>query len=330
MPFILAFFITLFGANALADIYGSRASFLLMDTAGMSLSYLSDNVDDAWRRRMENALLANGDTHIYIYTQNEADDVGDVSPKPDWEARLDRLNSIGLRPMLWLMADDSPSLAGRPLSAHMAHNAEMVRRFDDKVDAYIIGLESDEYWDANSVTALVNHLKPLTDKPVGVHLTPGIKPAHYAAAEVIFLQTGFNLNEAEFRQRVAEALALGLPVIVAEYDLQSDSNLSRRYGDIACEMGAIGTGNGRSVTKCGQREQAAKKKPWYQEYEEELVIVGIAMASAYVVYRWDIPLTISATENNYQIGLSKDFEESSVGISYRDDGAVMGTIQLRF
>lgn len=330
MPFLLAFFITLFGANALADIYGSRASFLLMDTAGMSLSYLSDNVDDAWRRRMENALLANGDTHIYIYTQNEADDVGDVSPKPDWEARLDRLNSIGLRPMLWLMADDSPSLAGRPLSAHMAHNAEMVRRFDDKVDAYIIGLESDEYWDANSVTALVNHLKPLTDKPVGVHLTPGIKPAHYAAAEVIFLQTGFNLNEAEFRQRVAEALALGLPVIVAEYDLQSDSNLSRRYGDIACEMGAIGTGNGRSVTKCGQREQAAKKKPWYQEYEEELVIVGIAMASAYVVYRWDIPLTISATENNYQIGLSKDFEESSVGISYRDDGAVMGTIQLRF
>lgn len=330
MPFLLAFFATFFGANALADIYGSRASFLLMDTAGMSLSYLSDNVDDAWRRRMENALLANGDTHIYIYTQNEADDVGDVSPKPDWEARLDRLNSIGLRPMLWLMADDSPSLAGRPLSAHMAHNAEMVRRFDDKVDAYIIGLESDEYWDATSVTALVNHLKPLTDKPVGVHLTPGIKPAHYAAAEVIFLQTGFDLNETQFRQRVAEALALGLPVIVAEYDLQSDSNLSRRYGDIACEMGAIGTGNGRSVTKCGQREQAAKKKPWYQEYETEIVVVGIAMASAYVVYRWDIPLTINATESNYQIGLSKDFEESSVGVSYRDDGAVMGTIQIRF
>lgn len=330
MPFLLAFFATFFGANALADIYGSRASFLLMDTAGMSLSYLSDNVDDAWRRRMENALLANGDTHIYIYTQNEGDDLGNVSPKPNWEARLDRLNNIGLRPMLWLMADDSPSLAGRPLSAHMAHNAEMVRRFDDKVDAYIIGLESDEYWDATSVTALVNHLKPLTDKPVGVHLTPGIKPAHYAAAEVIFLQTGFDLNETQFRQRVAEALALGLPVIVAEYDLQSDSNLSRRYGDIACEMGAIGTGNGRSVTKCGQREQAAKKKPWYQEYETEIVVVGIAMASAYVVYRWDIPLTINATESNYQIGLSKDFEESSVGVSYRDDGAVMGTIQIRF
>jgi len=315
---------------AAADIYGSRASFLLMDSVGMSLSYLSDNVDDNWRRRMENALLANGDTHIYVYTQNEGDDLGDVSPKPDWEARLDRLNNIGLRPMLWLMADDSPSLAGRPLSAHMAHNAEMVRRFDDKVDAYIIGLESDEYWDAASVTAMVNHLKPLTDKPVGVHLTPGIKPAHYAAAEVIFLQTGFDLNEAEFRQRVAEALALGLPVIVAEYDLQSDSNLSRRYGDIACEMGAIGTGNGRSVTKCGQREQAAKKKPWYQEYETELVIAGIATVSAYAVYRWDIPLTINATESNYQIGLTETFESSSVGIAYRDDGAVIASYQFSF
>ena len=300
-----------------------------MGTEGMSLSYLSSNVDDEWRRRMENALLANGDTHIYIYTQNEADDVGDVSPKPDWEARLDRLNSIGLRPMLWLMADDSPSLAGKPLSAHMAHNAEMVRRFDNKVDAYIVGLESDEYWDAASVTAMVNHLKPLTDKPVGVHLTPGIKPAHYAAAEVIFLQTGFNLNEAQFRQRVAEALALGLPVIVAEYDLQSDSNLSRRYGDIACEMGAVGTGNGRSVTECGQRKQVEKKKQWYQKYEKEMVVAGVAMATLYAVTRYDLPLTLQATEDGYEIGTKKQIGNHSVGASYSEN-RVMATYQFRF
>ena len=328
-PFLVALLITFFGANAAADLYGSRASFLLHNDLRnwMSLSYLSTSVDDAWRRRVENALIAQNDTHIYLYSQNGDDGIGNVSPQPDWELRLDHLNSRGLRPIMWLMADDSPDLASKPLSVHKAHNAEMVRRFDDKVDAYVIGLEVDEYWSAAQVQQMVADLKTRTGKPVGVHLTPGVKPAYYQGADVIFLQTGFDLNEAQFRARVNEALALGKPVVVSEYHMDSSSTLAKRFGDIACEMGAIGTGNGRNVTPCGQIPP--KKEKWYEKYGKEMVVAGVAMATLYAVTRYDLPLTLRATEDSYEIGTKRQIGNHSVGASYSEN-RVMATYEFRF
>ena len=322
--FLLACFFT----TATADIFGSRASFLLMDTEGMSLSYLSQNVDDAWRARMENSLLANGDTHIYLYSQNEADDVGNISPHPDWEQRLDHLNRRGLRPIMWLMADDSPSLAALPLSTHKAHNAEMVRRLDSKVDGYVIGLEVDEYWTAAQTNELIQDLKQHTKKPIGVHLTPAT-PLEYAThADVLYLQTGFGLTQEQFREKVRATLsATSKPVIVSEYALQSDTAYARALGDIACEMGAVGTGNGRSsVNLCGQREQ--KKKKWYDG--PEIAVAGIAMATLFAVSRYDLPLQLQATEDSYQIGMRKNIRNHSVGITYRSDSAVIAHYQFSF
>jgi hypothetical protein len=317
---VRAFFLSLlltFSISSAADIFGSRASFLLMDSAGMSLSYLSSNVNDAWRRRMENELLANGDTHIYLYSQNTANDVGNISPQPDWEARLNHLNNRGLRPVLWLMADDSPSLAALPLSTHKAHNAEMVRRLDGQVDGYVIGLEVDEYWSAAQVREMVADLKTKTNKPVGVHLTPGVKPGYFDNADIIYLQTGFNLNEAQFRARVKEGLATGKPVIVAEYHMDSSSTVAKRYGDIACEMGAAGTGNGRNVEPCGQAPK--EKEKWYHRYEKEMVVAGVALATLYAVSRYDLPVTLKATEDDYQIGTKKKIGNHSVGVTYSEN-----------
>ena len=298
------------------DIYGSRASFLLHNDVRnwMSLSYLSSNVDDAWRRRVENALINQGDTHIYIYSQNGDDGIGNVSPQSDWELRLDHLNSRGLRPVMWLMADDSSNLASKPLSYHKSHNSEMVSRFDDKVDGYVIGLEVDEYWSAAQVREMVADLKTKTNKPVGVHLSPGIKLAYLDNADIIYLQTGFNLNESQFRSKVTEALSLGKPVIVSEYHMDSSSTVAKRYGDIACKMGAVGTGNGRNVESWGQRQD--KKKKWYQKYGTEMVVGGVAMATLYAVSRYDLPLTIRATEETYQIGFQNPIGNHTVGIEY--------------
>ncbi|MDP6735557.1 MAG: hypothetical protein QF732_03570 [Nitrospinaceae bacterium] len=287
----------------------------------MSLSYLSSEVNDAWRARMENSLLANGDTHIYLYSQNTANDVGNISPQPDWEARLNHLNNRGLRPVLWLMADDSPSLAALPLSTHKAHNAEMVRRLDGQVDGYVIGLEANEYWSAAQVREMVADLKTKTNKPVGVHLTPGVKPGYFDNADIIYLQTGFNLNEAQFRARVNEALALGKPVVVAEYHLDSSSTTAKRFGDIACEMGAIGTGNGRNVVPCGV-SAVAKKQKWYQKYETEMVVGGVAMATLFAVSRYDLPLTLRATEKDYEIGTNKKIGSHTVGVTYSENRAM--------
>ncbi len=327
---VAAFILTLLGQSSNADIYGSRASFLQMNTTGMSLSYLSQDVNDQWRTNMENSLLNNGDTHIYLYTRNDDDDVGNVRPQPDWEQRIDHLNSRGLKPIMWLMADDSPSLAALPLSTHKAHNAEMVRRLDSRVDGYVIGLEVDEYWTAAQTNELIQDLKQHTNKPIGVHLTPTTPLEYVTHADVLYLQTGFGLTQEQFREKVkATLLATSKPVIVSEYSLQSDTAYARALGDIACEMGAVGTGNGRSVNICGQREQ--KKIHWYKEYETEIAVAGVVMATLYAVSRYDLPLQLRATEDGYQIGAVKKITKNqSIGLNYRDDGAVMAHYRFEF
>lgn len=329
MKYLCMLFGVMYASIAQPDIYGSRASFLLHNDLRnwMSLSYLSTNVDDAWRRRVENALINQGDTHIYIYSQNGDDGIGNVSPQSDWELRLDHLNSRGLRPVMWLMADDSPNLASKPLSYHKSHNSEMVSRFDNKVDGYVIGLEVDEYWSAAQVREMVADLKTKTNKPVGVHLSPGIKLSYLENADIIYLQTGFNLNESQFRAKVTEALSIGKPVIVSEYHMDSSSTVAKRYGDIACKMGAVGTGNGRNVELCGQRE--AKKEKWYQKYGTEMVVGGVAMATLYAVSRYDLPLTIRATEETYQIGFQNPIGNHTVGIEYGNMRSMV-TYEFRF
>jgi len=325
---VAAFILTLLGQSSNADIYGSRASFLQMNTTGMSLSYLSQNVNDQWRTNMENSLLNNGDTHIYLYTRNDDDDVGNVRPQPDWEQRIDHLNSRGLKPIMWLMADDSPSLAALPLSTHKAHNAEMVRRLDSRVDGYVIGLEVDEYWTAAQTNELIQDLKQHTNKPIGVHLTPTTPLEYVTHADVLYLQTGFGLTQEQFREKVkATLLATSKPVIVSEYSLQSDTAYARALGDIACEMGAVGTGNGRSVNICGQRE----KIHWYKEYETEIVVAGVVMATLYAVSRFDLPLQLRATEDGYQIGVVKKITKNqSIGLNYRNDGSYIALYRIEF
>ena len=66
--YVCVLFCIIYASIAQSDIYGSRASFLLHNDLRnwMSLSYLSTSVDDAWRSRVENALINQGDTHIYI------------------------------------------------------------------------------------------------------------------------------------------------------------------------------------------------------------------------------------------------------------------------
>ena len=320
---IVAFTLTLLGQNSNADIYGSRASFLQMNTTGMSLSYLSQNVNDQGRTNMENSLLNNGDTHIYLYTKNDDDDVGNIRPQPDWEQRLDHLNSRGLRPIMWLMADDSPSLAALPLSTHKAHNAEMVRRLDSKVDGYVIGLEVDEYWTAAQTNELIQALKKHTNKPIGVHLTPATPLAYATHADVLYLQTGFGLTQEQFREKVRATLsATSKPVIVSEYSLQSDTANARALGDIACEEGAIGTGNGRNVQYCGQQE---KKESWLKENKTTLIGVTVAGIGIFMVSKMQLPIQLQVTEDAYKIGIYSN----GFGLSYSED-EVLATYRFEF
>jgi len=326
----------LLGKNSNAD--GSRASFLMVDSRWMTLNYLHPNAE---KSKMRAAALANGDTHIYLYSRNGGDgfnggpnfDLSIITPKPDWEVQLNTLNAAGLSPVMWLTPDDSPSITSQSLDAQKAHFSEIVRRFDDKVTGYVTCLECDEYWDAATTNALVAHLKSITDKPVGVHLTSGIgghkgNKEYYANADYVYLQTGWDKTPAEITAMVKQAIAVtGKPVVASEYAKESRSAAARALGDAACLAGAIGTGNGRSVDFCGQE----KKVHWYKKYETEMVVAGVAMATLYAVSRFDLPLQLRATESGYQIGAMKKITKNQlIGLNYRDDGAVMTYYRIEF
>jgi len=298
-----------------ADPYGSRASFLLegFGHKWMSLSYLSDEVDENWRTGLEYTLITQGDTHIYLYSRNEAKDVGHISPRGNWGERLDHLNSIGLRPVMWLMADDSPSLVD--FNEGIAHNRYIAENYDSKIDHYVIGLEVDEYWTADQVKALIEDLRQYTEKPIGVHLTPSTPLEYVESADVLYLQTGFGLSQEQFREKVRATLsASSKPVIVSEYHLDSTSAEAKQLGDIACQLGAIGTGNGRNIVLCGQREDKVPRV----DGSAAILIGGVAALIGLNVYM----------ENDYSSISYKPKE--GVGFKYETDGKAFLTYRIRW
>ena len=330
------------------SLHGSRASFLMIDSKWMTLNYLHPNANKAGMRA---AAKANGDTHIYLYTRNGGDNGGgfnlsSISPQPDWETRLDELNNIGLKPVLWLTPDDSKSITKQSMATQQAHFSEMVRRFDSKVTGYVACLECDEYWSPAQVQTLVAHLKTKTDKPVGVHLTSGIgghkgNTAYYANADYVFLQFGWNKTPAQVAAMVKQAIAVtGKPVVASEYAIESRTAAARALGDAACQAGAIGTGNGRSITPCGYEAPPPPKKNYDNYYYAAgaLVIVAIGV---YIGYDYDatgLELRFDATDNYSILGVKKTFqltEQSSFSLQvenyeqdYDDNNRLLASYQF--
>jgi hypothetical protein len=290
----------------------------MVDSRWMTLNYLHPNANKIGIR---NAAKANGDTHIYLYSRNGGDgfnggpdfDLSVITPKPDWETQLDVLNASGLKPVMWLTPDDSKNITSQSLDAQTAHFSEVVRRFDGKVTGYVACLECDEYWSAAKVQALVAHLKSITDKPVGVHLTSGIgghkgNTAYYANADYVFLQTGWNRTPAEITAMVKQAMVVtGKPVVASEYAKESRTPAARALGDAACAAGAIGTGNGRTIQFCGA-EEVSKKKDYTGETVTVLGIAALAVGAYYLHTNYDFELNFNATDNWQSYGTSKSFE----------------------
>jgi hypothetical protein len=314
----------IYAYNTKYSLHGSRASFLMQDSRWMTLNYLHP---DANKTGMRAAAKANGDTHIYLYSRNGGDgfnggpdfDLSVIAPKPDWEAQLNLLNASGLKPVMWLTPDDSRAITVQSLDEQKSHFNEIVRRFNDKVTGYVACLECDEYWSPAMVNALVIHLKSITDKPVGVHLTSGIgghkgKKEYYANADYVFLQTGWDKTPAQIAAMVKQAMAVtGKPVVASEYAKESRTAAARALGDAACRAGAIGTGNGRSITPCGY-EAPPKEANFLKKHETELIgIAGVSVAIAAVYFynkRFkEMPFNFSLNGNeDYQVyGIGKSF-----------------------
>ena len=333
-------------AGPIDEFFGVRSSFLTGEKAhprifdwrnkyGTSLMYLSPSYSTEEKAHFRGILKNNGDTHIDLYAQarNGHLPAGELHLY-DYTHEFNVLNNDGLKPVLWLIPESKHGEYKAPMSTHLAFQNQMVQRHDSQVAGYVVCLECDEMFTAEQVNALVANLKSKTDKPVAVHLAPGVggfkkDTNYYRGADFIYLQIGDHLTGdyvADSNMAVAmlkEAIKLGIPVVANEYSLTSTSDQARALGDLLCQNGAVGTGNGRSINLCGQKE-AKKKKEWYQEYEKELVVTGIAAITLYAMFRDQPKITFRASDNGYEMNMQGDrfgvnYSESRMLATYRFD-----------
>jgi len=323
-----------------------------------SLSYLSDERSDTWRSNLKTVLKNNGDTHIDIFARNTDASWGVVNgvDRDRWRTRLTDLRDNGLAPVIWMRSDDSPEIDRLPLSNQIEYNKQVVAAVDDLVSHYTIALEADEYYSPQETAVSIQALRRETDKPIAVHLTnmdnlsDAQVTSYIAQADIFYVQTGFDLNEAQFRQKVERAIRLsgGKPIVVSEYHMDGSGDTARRYGDIACsytgtQVGGVtanivGTGNGRGNSVCGNLQWALgseKDEEWHEKWDDELAVMGLILVTLSAVEMMDLPFVARynyATEGgHYELEFSRNVTESAnVGTTLNDQGRMMVFVRGMF
>jgi hypothetical protein len=330
LAYVFVLFCVMYVSIGKADF---RSTFLIGEPEGRyispysTLSWLSNDLDNNWRLSVIQKI--NGDTYADIMARSTAIDFGRVDGvhRDSWRERISILRSNGITPVVWLISDDSSDVYSKGLSNQIDYQNQVVSAVDDVVSHYVVCLECDEYYSPSDVSTLIAELRKKTDKPIGVHLTPGVKAEYIKDADIIYLQTGFNLNEEQFRQEIENALRFGKPVVVSEYDLRGTSERARSFGDIACSYpGVVGTGNGRGTASCQTLEWGqTKKKDWYQNHEKEMIVFGIAVATLFAMLNQTPTLKLHANDNGYELGLNS----SGYSLRYSED-IIMATYRIEF
>jgi hypothetical protein len=341
--------IALLGASV-ALIADYKSTFLINGAEYSTLSWLApDKSEEAWTAATINKLINNGDTHADIMARSTAKDFGYVNgvDRNYWRQRLNRLRDSGIQPVMWLISDDSPDVYAKGLQDQIDYNNKVVDAVDDLVSHYVIALEADEYYSAQEVSVLIQNLRRKgVNKPIGVHLTPGVKPEYYKDADVIYLQTGFDLSEQQFRASIEEALKLGKPVVVSEYHMDGTTARARAFGDIACSYpGVVGTGNGRGTSTCQSLQAASsagkEKRDYLEETtkllkknEAELAMFAVLLIAWQDNFGRELPFMTTfnwATEDGYEVMFARELNpELATGVTIRNNGRIMGFISGTF
>jgi hypothetical protein len=193
-------------------------------------------------------------THLYLYVMNENDYGGPAfnyydSPR-EFRAVLEEVHSKGLLPVVWLAPDDAPTLHRElPPAELMRIWDTFIPEVDDLVSSYVLGLEMDEYWRAREYEQLGAHLGALTERPIFVHMRPGLwEPALSPWCRGVVYQYGFGKSADEIesvtRDLVPRLHAEGKIFIAGEYSVREPAAHAVALGDVALNAGADGFGNG--------------------------------------------------------------------------------------
>lgn len=206
-------------------------------------------LDAGGRAQCRDEMRKRNYTHFYLYVYNEYDYGGPSFDFYNDPARfrvlLSELIEAGLAPVVWLVPDDAPHMAGMAASAVIERFDRFVPAVDDLVSSFVLGLELDEYWPAAMVDALGSRLAQLTSKPIATHQLPGKwQYCEFSWCDYAILQYGFGGAPEQIEDMTRTAIAaLGKPVVAGEYEVDDESR-AVILGNRGVAAGAAGFGNG--------------------------------------------------------------------------------------
>ena len=348
----IALVLALYGLIPQEVIADYKSTFLINRSLYSTLSYMSDDRSDDWRSKVEDKIIANGDTHVdmlFRYTDKKWGTINAID-SIDWNSRLDRLRDKKLAPVVWFRGDDSEEIDQQTFSSQLDYNDGIITSVDDKASHYVLGIETDEYYSPQEHSVIIQRARLKTNKPIGVHLSPTSKftdeevRSYIRDADIWYVQTGFNLSEAEFRAEIERAIRIadGKPIVISEYNVEGTSAEARRFGTIACEYAGkgniIGTGNGRAGGTCKNLEWALaggkQKEEWYEKYDDELQVMAIILVTLSSVQLLDLPFTAKynyLNEGGYEVMMMAPVtEDLEAGISFANSGKTMAVVSGNF
>ncbi len=166
-----------------------------------------------------------------------------------WRAELISLISNSIRPVLWLIPDDSPDATGASTGELKRYIGKMVESFDDLPVMWVLALEANEYWpDKSKSDELGRYLKSIAENPVGIHQTGG--RVDYMTSDWVEFGVYQYRNEETWQGMYEETKekkrAIGnKPFIAGEYYSQTLTGRDfKRLGLAAAFAGAAGVGDG--------------------------------------------------------------------------------------
>jgi len=233
-----------------------------------------------------NAFKSKGYNTIYVYTFNQGDyssapkyfvspyqnatttnpwgnGVIDSTRLNTWYIALQNASNNGLRPVIWLIADDSDAIRNAPLDQLKTYVKAMRDKFDSLNPLWVVALEGQERNFESKANELGKYLNPLTTNPVGIHeLSNSITMMANSWFDFGMYQYGFEYQDQAagwqgiYNETLTWRSDINKPFIGAEYTHKSSIDNQKLGLGVAFGRTA-GIGNGGPATNSKGQTLAA-------------------------------------------------------------------------
>ena len=225
------------------------------------MNVLSPKMDDATFRARLDFMVSRGCTAAHLILANGGD--GECagyaawreSDRPAMLARLKAVKAAGLKPVPWIITDDSAALQKELFADADALVAAMTEFFDG-APYVVLGLEMDEGGaTAGDWTRVRDALRKVYDGPIGTHHCSGNDFPFASLGDIVLGQLEPGCTEAQVKSQISAIKSKGKRAVGFEYSRSPNRKLSLA----ALGAGAEGVGNwdGGGLPSTSEKEGGA-------------------------------------------------------------------------